>query len=62
MFIYHPENYQEYDYTGVVMSGFGDKDIFPRVQPLKIFGLLFGVLKFKKEEYKKYENLSVMKD
>ena len=53
LFIYHPEDSQEYDYTGVVISGFGDKDIFPRVQPLKIFGLLFGVLKFKKEEYKK---------
>lgn len=43
------------NYTGVVISGFGDKDIFPVLVCYKISGYIKGFLKYKIDMYEKVD-------
>jgi hypothetical protein len=62
LFISFPKGIMNTGISGVVVSGFGEEEIFPSLVALSIEGMANNILKFKEDQYTKvdYENSAII--
>lgn len=55
LFIYFPEEIMNSDISGVVITGFGEKQIFPSIVSYSVEGIANNILKYKENELKQID-------